>query len=317
MTASDMPSRIAMPCPFAKNGTLGTIDNTSSTNMNYSDGFPTVYGAPSANSGKFVTRGEINRLGNIATNDMFYLKCGGLNTYDANFAQTIGGYPKGAVVIYLTEARELFYAISLVDNNLANLNETHNDNVNWAYLNQDDAKADTNASVDIATLSFGGFNTVVSYSAGSFSAASNSTVNLFKSKYTGSLTAISSVSYSSHTYAPGSTVAISDFSGYFGNGIMILDLGTSIPSTITFPSVNSFNGWKAFIGGIAICDYITDTNGMQAPTYSNTVVTAGNYYAIAIFCGVTSLTFRTAGVSIPYTSCNGGEVNLKVTRFDY
>lgn len=315
MTASDMPSRIAMPCPFAKNGTLGTIDNTSSTNMNYSDGFPTVYGAPSANSGKFVTRGEMNRLGNIATNDMFYLKCGGLNTYDANFAQAIGGYPKGAVVIYLTEARELFYAISLVDNNLANLNETHNDNVNWAYLNQNDAKIDTNATVEVATLYFNPISLIVDNSSGIVSTSYIHPAQVFKAKYTGSLSIKSGITWTSTLHSEITNVTKAN--GFMSFGLMIKDFGTSEPSSITYPSGTSFNGWESIVGGVAILSNATSSSQEINPTTFSGLVTAGHYYAISPMSGFSFLVWSSSAGKAYAADCNGGTVNVNIIRFSY
>ena len=315
MTASDMPSRIAMPCPFAKNGTLGTIDNTSSTNMNYSDGFPTVYGAPSANSGKFVTRGEINRLGNIATNDMFYLKCGGLNTYDANFAQAIGGYPKGAVVIYLTEARELFYAISLVDNNLANLNETHNDNINWAYLNQDDAKVDTNSTVEVATMYFNSVSLQESHSSGYVTAGYVYPAQVFKAKYTGSVSIKSGVTFSSR--AVSGITNVTNVNGLNSFGLMIKDLGTSEPASIDYPSGSSFNGWEQIVGGVEILNNATSiSQAITSDTFSG-IVTVGHYYGITPMMGFAKIAFSSSSGSVSLTDCNGGTVSVNVIRFSY
>lgn len=314
MTASDMPSRIAMPCPFAKNGTLGTIDNTSSTNMNYSDGFPTVYGAPSANSGKFVTRGEINRLGNIATNDMFYLKCGGLNTYDANFAQAIGGYPKGAVVIYLTEARELFYAISLVDNNLANLNETHNDNVNWAYLNQNDAKADTNATVEVATMYFNQATATINYSGTSYNCGTTSSpAQIFYAKFSGSLSISNKTTFTRLEKVSGNIVYLTGFST---NSLMIADLGTSQPSTISYPTPTSFGDWKALLGSSLRFVNATSPSQFQSPDTFSGIIQAGHYYALCFVFGVDGYSFGSSGYCYP-SNFNGGTVDVNIIRFSY
>lgn len=151
MTSAQVPSRIAMPCPFGGFGTenITPIQNLSGADVNFPDGFPSIYGAPVDNNGRFVTRKEMNAIGNLASNDLFYHKCGGLNTFDADFCVNIGGYPKGAVLDYLV-GFELKKVVSLTENNKfcftgeelsedqisEGLKVGKVDNINWAYLNQ-------------------------------------------------------------------------------------------------------------------------------------------------------------------------------------
>lgn len=150
MTSAQVPSRIAMPCPFGGFGTenITPIQNLSGADVNFPDGFPSIYGAPVDNNGRFVTRKEMNAIGNLASNDLFYHKCGGLNTFDADFCVNIGGYPKGAVLDYLV-GLELKKVVSLTENNKfcftgeelsedqisEGLKVGKVDNINWAYLN--------------------------------------------------------------------------------------------------------------------------------------------------------------------------------------
>lgn len=124
---------IAMPQPFAHGGTLTEIGLTQDNNsVNFVDGFPQVYSAPKSNNGKFVTRGEINAIGNLASHNNFYHRCGGLNTFDPAFASAVGGYPEGAI-LQLMSNNALRYVKSLVDNNLVNFLEAGVDGVNWIY----------------------------------------------------------------------------------------------------------------------------------------------------------------------------------------
>lgn len=124
---------LAMPQPFAHGGTLTEIGLTQDANsVNFVDGFPQIYSAPKSNNGKFVTRGEINAIGNLASRNNFYHRCGGLNTFDPAFASAIGGYPEGAI-LQLISNNALRYVISLVDNNLVNFLEAGVDGVNWMY----------------------------------------------------------------------------------------------------------------------------------------------------------------------------------------
>lgn len=137
MTSSQIPSRIAMPCPFGGFGSdnITPIKTVTGTDVNFPDGFPSAYGAPTDTSGKFVTRKEMNAIGNLASNDLFYHKCGGLNTFDAVFCEQIGGYPKGAVLKMLGDHNTVFDVISLVDNNTFDFTENGIDNEHWKYLN--------------------------------------------------------------------------------------------------------------------------------------------------------------------------------------
>ena len=126
--------RIAMPKPFAHDGLITPIvDIGDSTHpVNFADGFPSQYSAPHSKGGKYVTRGEFNAIGNLATRNDFYKACGGLNTFNATLASKIGGYPKGAV-LQLLDNNVLKYVISLVDNNTVNFNTSGVDGVNWMF----------------------------------------------------------------------------------------------------------------------------------------------------------------------------------------
>lgn len=151
MTSDKIPSRIVMPCPFGGfgNDNIVQIGSVSGTDMNYPDGFPSAYGAPTENNGKFVLRKEMNALGKAATNDLFYHKCGGLNTFDADFCAAVGGYPNGAV-LQMVDGYSIRSVMSLVDNNKAcftgqtltdaqknaGLTNGSVDSVSWIYLNE-------------------------------------------------------------------------------------------------------------------------------------------------------------------------------------
>ena len=126
--------RIAMPKPFAHDGLITPIvDIGDSTHpVNFSDGFPSEYSAPHSQGGKYVTRGEFNAIGNLATRNDFYKACGGLNTFNTALSSKIGGYPKGAV-LQLLDNNVLKYVISLVDNNTVNFNTAGVDGVNWMF----------------------------------------------------------------------------------------------------------------------------------------------------------------------------------------
>lgn len=146
MKAENFPSRLAMPMPFANNSdALTTIldsQDSSGSAVNFADGFPSAYSSPKSNGGKFVTRGEINALGNLASRNDFYRMCGGLNIFNQEFAKKIGGYANGAILEYLTGG-VVRRVISLKDDNLVDFTSPGTtldgiisgsvDNINWAY----------------------------------------------------------------------------------------------------------------------------------------------------------------------------------------
>ena len=134
-----------MPGPFA--GSLAPYDfpaNANSAKPNFHDGFPSSFSSPKSKGGNYVERAHMNGLFRLATNDLFYGKCGMLNTFDQEFAAKIEGYPKGAVLKHLV-GRNLYDVISLVDNNKVDFTGNGSkfagivsgtvDGVNWAYAN--------------------------------------------------------------------------------------------------------------------------------------------------------------------------------------
>ena len=133
--------RLAMPRPFAKGdgAVLTAIEATAGNKVNYQDGFPSVYSAPHSGGGQYITRGEMNAIGNLASQNQFYFLAGGINTFDATFATSIGGYPEGAVLKYLNNGY-LYDVISLIDNNTVDFTAQGIDGVNWAYLSVEEKK---------------------------------------------------------------------------------------------------------------------------------------------------------------------------------
>jgi hypothetical protein len=119
-----LPEKLIFPVPFAggEGAELTPIaleqiaDATDAAKVNFFDGFPSSYSAPHENGGNFVTRGQLNAIGNLASKNEYFRMCGGINTFDPVFAQKIGGYPKDAILDYF-DGMNLFKVISLVENN--------------------------------------------------------------------------------------------------------------------------------------------------------------------------------------------------------
>ena len=161
-----MPSRLYIPQPFASGdgsviADLTPIDTISGDKVNFVDGFPSVYGSPTSQGGKLMTRGEMNAIGHLASVNEYYSRCGGINTFDPELAMKIGGYPSGAV-LEIIEDLDYHKVISLVDDNKVDFNgDTLTeqqiaagitlgsiDGVNWAYC----ANGEIDTSMVVAEL---------------------------------------------------------------------------------------------------------------------------------------------------------------------
>lgn len=121
---TSLPEKLIFPVPFAggEGSELTPIalepieDATDAAKVNFFDGFPSSYSSPHENGGNFVTRGQLNAIGNLASKNEYYRMCGGINTFDPVFAQKIGGYPKDAILDYF-DGVNLFKVVSLVEDN--------------------------------------------------------------------------------------------------------------------------------------------------------------------------------------------------------
>ena len=313
MTSTQMPTRLAMPQPFASgaNATRATIGSVSGNSVNYPDGFPAVYSSPASEGGKYVSRGEMNAIGNMASNDLHYFKCGGLNTFDAAFAAAVGGYPKGAVVeVASLNDYSLKFYVSLIDNNLTDPAEVGNDLVHWAVLNYDTAKAEEfnkivsigelgiNAKVNNLDLAEDGDITIGVFSVDSF----------FYSPYAGAL--LFSLSPDLPFYKTTHTVTLAtrgvDQYGMLGCGLLIRDVGTSLPTeALTDPtSPANWGDWKALWNWSTmrftdIQNSTQQTNYATAPNFIS--LQAGHYYAIRAFLGADGTSRLTSSTTSSYT----------------
>ena len=273
MTSAQVPSRIAIKRPFAESGLITPIADTSGDDVNYPQGFPSIYGVPASKGGKYVGRGDINALGNVATNDLFYHKCGGINTFDAAFSVKIGGYPKGAVLQYLN-GNYIYDVISLVDNNTFDFVANNSiDNVNWAYCNKEIAASDRILVVESSTTV--NANESQGLLLGVFKAPKNGSI-IFEGAYT-----IDGINSS----PPQNSKS--------GMAIAIYDLGTSY-TTIPNLTLSELNTWKTiYTAPIIWTSYKTGNIGGRLPgsaftlsTTPNTeVLTYGHYYAVSALCG--------------------------------
>ena len=189
MTSLEMPKRIYMPCAFAgrNDATVAKIlTRESSYNMNFPLGFPPAYGCPESGEGKFVSRGEMNALGYVATQNEFARACGGIVTFDPLLAEHIGGYPAGAVLDFL-DGINYCKVVSIVDNNVVDFRNVGIDGVNWARVDMAGSVKDPLSLIDVPD-----FDCLVSTSTQTTGSVVDSgdaaqCVGMFKSKWDGSL----------------------------------------------------------------------------------------------------------------------------------
>lgn len=296
MTRSDAVFyRLAMPCPFAgkSNAVITKIENTNGSKVNFETGFPDVYSLPASGGGKYVTRGEMNAVGNLASQNQFFFLAGGVNTFDPNFAAAIGGYPEGAVLKYLNNGY-LYDVISLVDNNTYDFTADGVDDVNWKYLSVaeklvfDDVFFEGGSGLSVGSTFLG---SVVAKKSGTFAL-----VNSISAVTSGETVVVS--------YSGQNNVAISK-----GCGLMIREVGEKetasnidLPSivdtsTVAYYKTMDWNGWKSLSGDFGLVT--TDKGQNESSIYWEenlkqdsagflTTLTQGKTYLLALMCGIGS-----------------------------
>ena len=259
MTSAEVPSRIPMLKPFAFNGTRDAIPDSTGDFMNITQGFPSVYGIPKSSGGKYVSRSDMNSLGFLATNDIFYHKCGGLNTFDASFSDKIGGYPKGAVLQFLN-GNYLYNVISLHDNNTFNfVSENSINGVDWAYCNEEMASTDRILVLESnQTLFSTGTNvTTMTYT--------ETFLGVFKATKSGPVIFEGGVE-------PIIVRPVASKEGAAGVGIFIIDLGESY-NEIPELSIDTISQWTA----------VALFHGNLGTSIGNIVAQFNHYYAVKGF----------------------------------
>ena len=297
-----------MPRPFAKGSgaALTEIEASAGNNVNYQDGFPSVYSAPHSGGGKYITRGEINAIGNLASQNQFYFLAGGINTFDATFATSIGGYPEGAVLKYLNNGY-LYDVISLTDNNTVDFTAQGVDGVNWAYLSVEEKKV---------------FDDVF-FEGGSGVSVGSAILGVVKAKRSGGITLATSISPVIGDILQ--SYVVGSFTGTFAEcGIMIRDCGSSMPQTLPFPTLSNletlpqtinWNEWKSLSGGFTAL--MKQSSGSYYRTQDDAGVFSGvtkdNYYAIGFMCGEGVWRYTQSGSVIEITEYLSTSGSLKIT----
>ena len=292
MTSAQVPSRIAIKRPFAESGLITPIQDASGDSVNYPQGFPSIYGVPASEGGKYVGRGEINAIGNVATNDLFYHKCGGINTFDAAFAEKVGGYPKGAVLQYLN-GNYIYDVISLIDNNMFDFASSNTiDGANWAYCNKETSSSDRILVVESSTTV--NANNSQGLLLGVFKAPKNGFI-VFEGNYT-----------------VNTQVGVSSDGTNAGFAVALYDLGASY-TTVPTLTAETLKNWKAIYTASTYCPKTESPNSVFSATVSFTlsvtpitdILTYGNFYAIAALCGEGGKKTAYAPADVKATSATG------------
>lgn len=274
MTSLEMPSRISIKRPFAESGDLSTIADADGI-LNYPQGFTSVYSNPASDGGQYLKRSDLNALGNIATNDLFRYKCGGLNTFDSDFCTKIGGYPKGAVLQFLN-GNYVYDVISLVDNNTYDFTLQNDiDNVNWAYCNED-------YSSTVKVMAFTSNGPFFANGQSQTYCTNGTLLGYFKAQKNAPIT-IETDASGAFTYL--SVGRASTFIGGFT--LMIKDLGTSPDAyeNLQAPTITNYstNDWIPILAyqSSKITSTATGNNTFVAINQVGAMSQLGRYYAVS------------------------------------
>ncbi|WP_108477909.1 hypothetical protein [Providencia alcalifaciens] len=137
--------------PFAKNGQKNVIPENYETSMDsnqatWDQGFGQITMLPVAAGGLPPKGQDFNGILNQISENIVYQSQGGRFKFSPEYAESIGGYPKGAILQSDDEKKEYQ---SLIDNNKVNFNTTSNISASWELVG---SKYAIKAEVDLALL---------------------------------------------------------------------------------------------------------------------------------------------------------------------
>lgn len=129
--------------PFAKNGQKNVIPENYETSMEsnqatWDQGFGQITMLPVAAGGLPPKGQDFNGIFNQISENIVYLSQGGRFKFSAEYAEAIGGYPKGAILQSDDEKKEY---LSLIDNNKVDFNTVTDISASWKLVNTDDLLA--------------------------------------------------------------------------------------------------------------------------------------------------------------------------------
>ncbi|WP_265693280.1 hypothetical protein [Providencia rustigianii] len=137
--------------PFAKNGQKNVIPENYETSMDsnqatWDQGFGQITMLPVAAGGLPPKGQDFNGILNQISESIVYQSQGGRFKFSPEYAESIGGYPKGAILQSDDEKKEYQ---SLIDNNKVNFNTESNISTSWELVG---AKYAIKNEVDLALL---------------------------------------------------------------------------------------------------------------------------------------------------------------------
>lgn len=129
--------------PFAKNGQKNVIPENYETSMEsnqatWDQGFGQITMLPVAAGGLPPKGQDFNGILNQISENIVYLSQGGRFKFSSEYAEAIGGYPKGAILQSDDEKKEY---LSLIDNNKVDFNTATDISASWKLVNTDDLLA--------------------------------------------------------------------------------------------------------------------------------------------------------------------------------
>ncbi|MEX9565386.1 hypothetical protein AB7Y15_15660 [Morganella morganii] len=129
--------------PFAKNGQKNVIPENYETSMEsnqatWDQGFGQITMLPVSAGGLPPKGQDFNGIFNQISENIVYLSQGGRFKFSAEYAEAIGGYPKGAILQSDDEKKEY---LSLIDNNKVDFNTASDISASWKLVNTDDLLA--------------------------------------------------------------------------------------------------------------------------------------------------------------------------------
>jgi hypothetical protein len=152
MQKSQIIQPAAMQVPFAIQGdkNIPNYEATGTETSSIKQGFLPITSEmlPPDGNGQPPERTDFNGMFYLSTDFRVFQQNGGLITYDATVASTIGGYPKDAILGYLDSNGKIGFVRSLKEDNQVNFvaDPTKINNVDWAYTHI------LNTDADIAML---------------------------------------------------------------------------------------------------------------------------------------------------------------------
>ena len=102
-----------------KTSTIPETTQSGSNALSYADGFPIATSTPQSDNGIPPKRTDMNKVLNMLSKNQVFLQNGGAYSFDSSVSTAIGGYPKGARLLYTDIGGQKYTIESLKDNNIS------------------------------------------------------------------------------------------------------------------------------------------------------------------------------------------------------